>query len=130
MKKIKILNGALPHYLISVLLCWGVMLLLTFISSVAVYYTSDPLSYMWIGAILSTLLSAIISGIIISRFFAGGKLLYSASVSICVVFTMVVLSLILTGGKMTLGGAMNYLTYLGVFILSAYLGKGKRRRHK
>ena len=130
MKKIKILNGALPHYLISVLLCWGVTLLLTFISSVAAYYTSDPLSYMWIGAILSTLLSAVISGIIISRFFAGRKLLYSASVSICVVFTMVVLSLILTGGKLTLGGAMNYLTYLGVFILSSYLGKGKRHRHK
>ena len=130
MKKIKILSGTLPLFIFSIIISWGVILLTGFLSSLAVYYTANPLSFMWVGALLSTLVSAIISGILVTKFFSGGKIMFSALVAICVSLTMLILSLILSGGKIVLSGIMNYISFFGVFLLSSYLAKGKRKRHR
>ncbi len=102
----------------------AVLALTALIASAVLMSQSDPGSGVSLGAFISLIISAAISGLGVARL-SGGEPGISMIANLIISIILLALGLILGGGT---AGLMNSVCYLGISALAALLGKRRKRR--
>ena len=109
------------------------MLAVSLIASIILYMQSDPTALIDVASLVVLLVSAAVSGYVISKRTGERKMLTTALSSIALCFLLFIIGMIMTGGGVTNRVYLNYLCYVGVAMLFAWLGgraPTKRRRRR
>lgn len=124
-------GGFLSLYLTSLLVSSLSLIFVAVISSLIINMLKNPLGATDVGSLLVLLLSAALSGLVISRLGGDGKLLSVLLSSLSVSALLMLIGLILSEGAVGGRVILNYLCYIAIAVFAAYLGtfkkKGKRR---
>ena len=113
---------------VSVLFSYAVLMLLSFVTSIAISKLQNPSGSIWIGSLISFVLSGFISGIITSRRKGDGGTLFTLISGVLFISILIILSLILNKGHIPSIIFLNLLCYISVLLLGAFLGR--KREHK
>jgi len=106
------------------------MLAVSLLCAVILYIQGDPLALVDLASLAVLLVSAAISGYIISRRSPEKKLLTVTLSSLLLCLLLFVIGMILTGGGVTTRVYLNYLCYVGVALLFAWLASRKPERKR
>ena len=117
-------------YLAGLLISVGVLVITSLVMSALAYSSPDPTGKIGIYSLVSLILSAAISGFMVSRFFSDGGIGIALLTSFSVVLILMLFGVIIGGGRLGGGAFMNYLSYFGVALLFTIFGKKRERRHR
>lgn len=109
------------------------MLATSLIASIILYMQADPTPLIDVASLIVLLVTAAVSGYIISKRTSEQKMLTVVLSSLLLCFLLFVIGMIITAGGVTNRVYLNYLCYIGVAILFAWLGgraPARRRRHR
>ena len=96
-------------------------------ASFIILSTENPSDHVSLGAFISMLFSAAVSGYLLSRIFGKRGMVTSVASHAAAVCVMLVIGIILGGVSPAL--LMNAFSYLGVGALLAFLGKPRAKKH-
>ncbi len=121
-------GGSFTLFMRGAVISIAILLALSFIAAVALSTSADPTRSVGIYSLAALILSAVISGITVSRTSGEGGVKIAALCALMITLIMMLTGLIVNKGRLPVGGIMNYVCYLGIFIFSAYLGRKKARK--
>lgn len=122
--------GTLSRLAIGALICASCILLFAAVFGAIAISLEDATAKIPLFSMLTLILSAVASGIAVSRSVGGGKIVFSMLTAL---FTSLVFILIgiIAGGSVSWAVFLNFLIFIGVFTLAAYLfRKRERGSHK
>ena len=122
-------NNVFYSVLFGAAISLGVLAGVSLLCAIIVNMTEDPLAASNLGALISLLVSAAISGILISKRAQGSKMLIASLSSLLFCLTLLIVGLAISGGELSGRVFLNYLCYIGVALLSAKLAT-KKPRHR
>ncbi len=131
MKRFKIKNPSFSALvLIGAAICLTMLIPVSLTLAIISSFMNDPTSATGILALISSIVSAALSGIIIARIAKEGRLPISALSSLIAVAVMIIIGLVWKGGIRSAGVFLNHAAYIGVTVLCAYFCKAKQKRRK
>ena len=128
-RKIHVSGGG-KFFLISLALSLGILLVTSLVMSAIAYSSPDPTGKIGIYSLVSLIVSAAVSGFLISRLSGSGSVGMAALTSLATVLVLILFGAIASGGKLGVSALMNYLCYFGVALLFSLFGKKRERRHR
>ena len=124
-------SGKGRFFLISLAISLGVLILTSLVMSLVAYASPDPTGNIGLYSLISLLLSAAVSGFIISGRYGERRIAMTALISLATVLILIIFGMVASGGRLGLGALMNYLSYFGVAVLISLFSKGRQgKRHK
>ena len=110
----------------------GAFFVISFLLSLVTYALNDPLGTIGIMSEAALIISAFISGFVISRLGKEGGMLTAFLSGLLFSLIMLLSGFIASGGKIPLSCLLSYAIYIAVTSLAALLArkKGHRRRRK
>ena len=126
-------NNILIGFALSLCVCIVSVIGVSFVFALVANSSENSTENIPLFALISLVVSAMISGCVISRIRGAGGVKFSALVSLAFVLILLLISVIVNKGSISPSAFMNYASFLGVTTLAAYLGRkkeGKRRKHR
>ena len=130
MKNKKVGDSVLYTYFLSLGISVFSLLVCAFVASIVIYSGKDPTQGVGVASLITLILSAALSGIIISRISCEGGVKIAGLSALATVFIMLIIGVILNSGKASPGAFINYGCYVGISLLSAYLGRKRGRKRR
>ena len=130
MKNKKIADNALKAFLISVGISALALLATAFIMALVAYSTDDPTKNVALTALVTLILSALVSGVVISRIVGDGGTKLAALSSLALILILLLVGLIVKRGGVSSAAFMNYACFVGVSAIAAYLGRKREKRRR
>ena len=132
MKLKKTENNILLSFALSLGVCIATVVAVTFILALIANSSANSTENIPLFTLVSLVVSAAASGVMISRIKGQGGIKFTALVALTFVLILLLIAIIATKGAVPPSAFMNYGCYLGTSLLSAYLtrsrGKARRRR--
>ena len=133
--KKKISKSSYTMMLTGVIVSVATLILISFICAVIANFTDDPTSLIGIMTLVSILLSAAVSGTVITRLFDSNGVKIAALSALMISLIMMLIGLISNHGTLPTSGIMNYICYLFTAIFFSVVarrrsGTKKHRRYK
>ena len=104
--------------------------IISFLLSILAYMTKDPLGLIGIISVSALVLTALISGFVISYRDGQGGVITAVLSSLLFTLIMLLSGFITGGGKMPLSCLINYIIYIAVTTLAAALARKRPRTHR
>ena len=126
-------NNILRSFALALCICIASALGVSFILALVANSSKNSTENIPLFALISLVVSAMISGVSISRLKGAGGVKFAALVALTFVLLLLLITVIANKGSVPASAFMNYASYLGVTAVSAYLGRkkeGKRRKHR
>ena len=130
MKKNKITDNTLCLFLISMGIAAASLVICAFVMALIAYSGEDPTKKVATFSLLTLIISAAVSGIIISRMKGDGGVKLAGFGSLALMILLLVIALITEKGSVPPSAFMNYGCFVGISLLAAYLGRKREKRRK
>ena len=130
MKRNKIVDNILYLFLLSLGISAGMLLICALIMAAIAYSGDDPTKNLGLFSLVTLILSAALSGAVISRLRGDGGIKFAGLCSIATVLLMLIIALITERGNIPGSAFMNYGCYVAISLLSAYLGRKREKRRR
>lgn len=130
MKRQKILDNGLYFFLISIGTSIASLLLCAFSMAMISYSGNDPAKSIGIFSLVTLVLSAVISGVVITRMKGEGGAKFAGLSSLSLVLILFFVALIIEKGSVPLSAFMNYSCYVGISVIAAIFGKKREKRRR
>lgn len=123
--------GTLSRLAIGALICASCILLFAAVFGAIAISLEDTTAKIPLFSMLALILSAVASGIAVSRSVGGGKIVFSMLTALFTSLVFILIGIIAGGGSVSGAVFLNFLIFIGVFTLAAYLfRKRERGSHK
>ena len=130
MKKKKITDNTLKSFLVSLGISALSLLAVAFVMALVAYSMENPTGNVALLSLVSLILSAIISGVVISRITGDGGTRLVALSSLALMLILLLVGLVIKRGGVSSAAFMNYACFVGVSALAAYLGRKSENRRR
>lgn len=123
-------NNILVSFALSLGICFGSAVIVAFILALVANSSANSTENIPLFALVTLVISAAVSGVVISRMKGSGGVKFSALVSLAFVLILLLISVIVGKGSVAPSAFMNYASFLGVCVLSAYLTRKRGRTQR
>jgi putative membrane protein (TIGR04086 family) len=125
-------NNILVSFALSIGICFGSAVIVAFILALIANSSANSTENIPLFALITLVISAAVSGVVISRIKGLGGVKFSALSALAFVLILLLASVIANNGAVPPSAFMNYGCFIGMTAVSAYLGRKKdtKRRRK
>lgn len=120
--------GTLSRLAVGTLICACSIVIISTVFGAVATSLEDTTAKIPLFAMLTLILSAILSGGVVSRTVADGRVIFSMLIALLTSLIFILIGIIVGGGAVSGAVFLNFLIFVGVFTLAAYLFR-KREKH-